>query len=135
MCGASIKPCSIFCVAVDASCCVRPYFQSLRRASCSPEAHACKSFVRLQGKVLVEGSLADAGAVNADESFWTLENDAEGRRCVVVNLVKATIGYQSWNALLEAEAADTSITHRVCCGLVFVSLGYRRPPVKYSTLV
>jgi hypothetical protein len=58
---------------------------------------------------------AAAGAAGAADCFWVLERDAdgEGGKFVCITLSKATMGYESWPALLVADLPDTSITHRV----------------------
>jgi hypothetical protein len=57
--------------------------------------------------------LPPAAAVSAD-CFWTLEtDDGDGSKYVSIVLVKATMGYQSWDALLESDKPDTTVTHRV----------------------
>jgi hypothetical protein len=57
--------------------------------------------------------IAAAAAVPAD-CFWTLEtDDADGSKYVSIVLVKGAMGYQSWEALLESDKPDTTVTNRV----------------------
>jgi hypothetical protein len=54
-----------------------------------------------------------AASIPAD-CFWTLETDeSDGSKFVSIVLVKGTMGYQSWDALLESDKPDTTVTHRV----------------------
>ncbi len=51
------------------------------------------------------------------DCFWTLETDpADGSRYIAVTLAKRNMGYMSWEALLESDRPDTTITHRVGVG-------------------
>jgi hypothetical protein len=53
-------------------------------------------------------------AATLSDCFWTLEtDDADGSKYVSIVLVKGTMGYQSWDALLESDRPDTTVTHRV----------------------
>lgn len=47
------------------------------------------------------------------DCYWTLECDEEGDRYVAISLVKATMGYQSWEGLLVEDRPDRTVTHRV----------------------
>lgn len=52
--------------------------------------------------------------VTNTDSFWVLETDDDsGDKYVQITLAKATMGFESWPALLVADLPDTSITHRV----------------------
>jgi hypothetical protein len=63
--------------------------------------------------LLCAAAVATAAAASAD-CFWTLEtDDADGSKYVSIVLVKGTMGYQSWDALLESDKPDTTVTHRV----------------------
>ncbi|KAG2429099.1 hypothetical protein HYH02_014137 [Chlamydomonas schloesseri] len=76
------------------------------------EVHPKRLRLTVGGKAVLEGGLEDAGEVAVDDCFWTMETDGSGRY-VAVTLSKRTMGYMSWEALLESDRPDTSITSRV----------------------
>lgn len=121
--------------------------------------------LRVDGKAVLEGSLADAGEVDVLGCFWTMEEapgggkhvrlgahgvvpftraagrgerswnahehrgdgapctrDALGGLQVAITLAKRASGYNSWEALLESDKADLSITDRCLFGGVAVRL-------------
>lgn len=48
------------------------------------------------------------------DCYWVLESDdSSGSKAVVITLAKSTMGYMSWEALLEEDKPDTTVTHRV----------------------
>ncbi|KAJ9534982.1 hypothetical protein QJQ45_029659, partial [Haematococcus lacustris] len=80
------------------------------------ELHPRRLALSLHGEPLLAGSLEDCGAINLDDSFWTLEEGPgpEGgtRKWVAISLGKRTSGYNSWDTLLESERMDTRVTDR-----------------------
>jgi len=58
------------------------------------------------------------GEVNIDACFWTLEGAGtpEGKH-IDVTLAKKAMGYNNWEALLETDKVDMSVTDRCVCVL------------------
>ncbi|KAG2496687.1 hypothetical protein HYH03_005105 [Edaphochlamys debaryana] len=77
------------------------------------EVHPKRMKLAISGVPVLEGGLEDAGEVRVDDCFWTLESAPDGSRFVALTLAKKTMGYMSWEALLESDRPDTTITHRV----------------------
>lgn len=75
------------------------------------EAHPRRLALRVRGEDLVNGSLADAGDIDVDATFWTLESEGDSK-FVVVTLGKKISGHESWAHLFESDKPDTTITHR-----------------------
>ncbi|KXZ47378.1 hypothetical protein GPECTOR_36g99 [Gonium pectorale] len=91
-----------------------PVPEGVRGRDVKFEIHPRRLRLAVRGEAVLEGSLADAGEVRVDDCFWTLEADpADGSRHVAITLSKRTQGYMSWEALLESDRPDTSVTHRV----------------------
>ncbi|KAL6753327.1 cyclophilin-like domain-containing protein [Haematococcus lacustris] len=80
------------------------------------ELHPRRLALSLHGEPLLAGSLEDCGAINLDDSFWTLEEgpgpEGTTRKWVAISLGKRTSGYNSWDTLLESERMDTRVTDR-----------------------
>lgn len=69
-----------------------------------------KLALKSSGDVLLEGTMAD---VAVDDSFWTLETDAStGSKHVSITLAKKTMGYASWENILESEKVEAVVTDR-----------------------
>ncbi|GFR41782.1 hypothetical protein Agub_g2544 [Astrephomene gubernaculifera] len=92
------------------------------------EVHPKRLRLAVSGQAVLEGSLEDAGEVRVDDCFWTLEAEDPSssassaaspaatsgpQRFIVVTLSKAAMGYMSWEALLESDRPDLTVTHRV----------------------
>uniref|UniRef100_A0A383VC15 peptidylprolyl isomerase n=1 Tax=Tetradesmus obliquus TaxID=3088 RepID=A0A383VC15_TETOB len=91
-----------------------PVDASVRGRDVSLEVHPLRLKLAVEGATLLEGRLEDVGSIRADDCFWTLEtDDADGSKFVSITLVKGTMGYQSWDALLESDRPDVTVTHRV----------------------
>lgn len=58
--------------------------------------------------------------MNIDGCFWTLEGaDTPEGKHVAITLAKKAMGYNNWDALLESDKADMSVTDR-CVLCVYV---------------
>ncbi|KAG1680814.1 hypothetical protein FOA52_008147 [Chlamydomonas sp. UWO 241] len=94
-----------------------PVDASVRGRDISFEVHPKRLSLAVDGKQLLAGNFAGGGDVNADESFWTLEKSDEesggGRKYVAITLAKKSMGYNSWEMLLESERVDATVTDRV----------------------
>ncbi|KAF5830762.1 cyclophilin-type peptidyl-prolyl cis-trans isomerase [Dunaliella salina] len=89
-----------------------PVPEDVRGKELDLEVHVRRLSLRLRGQPILEGSLADAGEVDIDACFWTLE-ETPGGKVVDITLAKKAMGYNNWEALLEMDRADLSITDRV----------------------
>eukprot|EP00199_Chlamydomonas_sp_CCMP681_P002579 CAMPEP_0119108918 /NCGR_PEP_ID=MMETSP1180-20130426/16179_1 /TAXON_ID=3052 ORGANISM="Chlamydomonas cf sp, Strain CCMP681" /NCGR_SAMPLE_ID=MMETSP1180 /ASSEMBLY_ACC=CAM_ASM_000741 /LENGTH=339 /DNA_ID=CAMNT_0007094595 /DNA_START=13 /DNA_END=1032 /DNA_ORIENTATION=- len=79
------------------------------------EVHPRRLSLRLGGQPLLEGSLTDAGEISVDDCFWTLETDeADGgsSKYVEIVLIKRSMGFNSWENLLESDKVDLTITDK-----------------------
>ncbi len=47
------------------------------------------------------------------DCFWTLEEDEAGGKYVLVTLAKKSMGYESWEGLLQSEHVQAEVTDRV----------------------
>jgi len=53
------------------------------------------------------------GEVNIDACFWTLEGgDSPEGKHIDLTLAKKAMGYNNWEALLESDRADLTVTDR-----------------------
>ncbi|KIY99530.1 hypothetical protein MNEG_8433 [Monoraphidium neglectum] len=75
------------------------------------EAHPKRLALKVKGEDLISGSLADAGEIDVDGTFWTLEAEGD-QKVVVVTLGKKISGHESFQYLFEQDRPDTSVTHR-----------------------
>ncbi|PNW76980.1 hypothetical protein CHLRE_10g417500v5 [Chlamydomonas reinhardtii] len=90
-----------------------PVSEGVKGRDVKLEVHPKRLRLSVGGKAVLEGGLEDAGEVAVDDCFWTMETDSAGDRYVAVTLSKRTMGYMSWEALLESDRPDTSVTSRV----------------------
>ncbi|KAI8468030.1 MAG: cyclophilin-type peptidyl-prolyl cis-trans isomerase [Monoraphidium minutum] len=75
------------------------------------EAHPKRVTLKVGGQEVVSGGLADAGEIDIDGTFWTLESEGD-KKVLLVTLAKKHSGHESWQFLFEADRPDTSVTHR-----------------------
>lgn len=88
-----------------------PVASDVRGKEVSCELKPRRMALAVRGQTLLEGPL-EAGAVRSDECYWTLEEE-DGQKFVLVTLMKGTMGYKSWDALLEEDEVDMTVTQRV----------------------
>ncbi len=57
---------------------------------------------------------ANAAFLHLADSFWSLETDeVSGDKYVLITLAKKSMGFNSWEMLLESERVDAVVTDRV----------------------
>eukprot|EP01026_Neomeris_dumetosa_P078548 TRINITY_DN8502_c0_g2_i3.p1 TRINITY_DN8502_c0_g2~~TRINITY_DN8502_c0_g2_i3.p1 ORF type:complete len:356 (+),score=53.95 TRINITY_DN8502_c0_g2_i3:118-1185(+) len=76
------------------------------------EIHPKRLKLYVKNEMMLEGSLEDVGDIDKNYCFWTVE-ERDGIRMVVIYIKKAEMGHNSWQALLESEVPDTTITTNV----------------------
>lgn len=95
-----------------------PVAPGVRGKDVQLEVHPKRLRLAVQGQDVLHGSLVDAGEVRVDDCFWTMEEEEGGagpearQRYVAVTLAKRAMGYESWDALLEDDKPDRTVTHR-----------------------
>eukprot|EP00879_Flechtneria_rotunda_P011269 GHRR01011771.1.p1 GENE.GHRR01011771.1~~GHRR01011771.1.p1 ORF type:complete len:328 (+),score=115.83 GHRR01011771.1:407-1390(+) len=89
-----------------------PVAAGVRGKDVSFEVHPTRLKLDVAGQCLLQGQLTEEGNIRSDDSYWVLESEDDGKY-VAITLTKATMGHESWPALLEEDLPDTTVTHRV----------------------
>lgn len=76
------------------------------------EVHPKRLSLKINNEEALHGSLVDAGEVNVDDCYWSME-DQDGAKYVLVTLAKRSMGYLNWDALLESDRPDMTVTNKV----------------------